>query len=184
VVLELQQRDLEASLKERVTAAAAARSAQASQVFVWTENRTEDRVTTKGLDFYVSGTPEEVHPGPSFAVYLKNTSRQPVYDILSRTDHGDEDRLQILMPDGLVVFYKPPETASAVVDFRDAGFALWSREGSGVLVDRGDDRAVPRFPEPGNTAASYSENEELPARQRKGMRQKVLFCAPRTVSIE
>jgi hypothetical protein len=142
VVLELQQRDLEASLKERVTAAAVARSAQASQIFVWTETRTENRVTTKGQDFYVSNTPEEVRVGPSFAVYLKNTSRQPIYDIVARADKGDEDHLQILMPDGLAVFYKPPDTTRAVADFRDAGFALWSREGSGVLVDRGDERAV------------------------------------------
>jgi hypothetical protein len=141
VVLELQQRDLKASLEQRVTTAAATRSAQASQVFVWTENRTKDRITTSGRDFYVSGEPDEVHTvGPSFAVYLKNTSRQPIYDVVIRTDHGGDDHLPILMPDGWAVFYRSPEMTWAAADFRDAGFALWSREGTGLLVDRGDER--------------------------------------------
>jgi hypothetical protein len=39
------------------------------------------------------------------------------------------------------VVYKSPEATWAVFDFRDSDFALWSREGSGLLVDRGDQAA-------------------------------------------
>lgn len=144
VVMELQRRDLEASLEQRVADAAAARSAQASQVFVWTEHLAAgNRITSIGRDFLVSGEEQKATPaGPSVAVYLKNTSRQPIYNIVIRTDRGDDDHLPRLMPDAFVVFYKPQEATWAVADFWDAGLALWSRGGSGRLVDHGDRSSV------------------------------------------
>jgi hypothetical protein len=139
-VLELQHRELEASLKQRVADAAAVRSAQASKVYVWTQNRPAgDRRISIGRDFYVSGEEEEtISAGPSFDVYINNMSSQPIYDVVVRTDDSADDYLPLLMPGAFAVFYKSPEATWAVFDFRDSGFALWSRGGSGRLVDRGD----------------------------------------------
>lgn len=142
-VLELQHRELEASLKQREADAAAARSAQASKIYVWTEEQQAgNRRTSAGLGFFVSGLPEEIiSAGPSVAVYVTNMSSGPIYDVVVRTDHGADDHLSRLLPGAFAVFYKPPEAARAVSDFRDANLALWSRETSGLLVDRGDKRA-------------------------------------------
>jgi hypothetical protein len=142
--MELQLRDLKASLEQRVADAAAGRSAQASQVFVWTERQTGgNRITSSGRDFYVSGEKiENALAEPRFTVSIKNASREPIYDIVIRTDLGDDDHLPILMPDGFAAFYKSSEATWAVSDFRDAGFALWSRGGSGLLVDQGNQGAV------------------------------------------
>lgn len=120
--------------------AAAARVAQASRVFVWTERLREgQRFRNIGQDYLVSGEPQEsIFGPPTFAVYVKNTSEQPVFDLVVRSDHGENDHLPRLLPDAFVVFYKPSEATWAVADFRDAGFALWSRGGSGLLIDQGD----------------------------------------------
>ena len=142
-VLELQRRELEESLKQRVADAEVARFAQASKIYVWTERRQAgDRIVSAGRDFCVSGENiETISAGPSFAVYVNNTSKRPIYDVVVRTDHGVDGRLPLLMPGAFVVFYKPPEATWAVSDFRDTNFALWSRGGSGRLVDRGDKQA-------------------------------------------
>jgi hypothetical protein len=142
-VLELQHRELDASLKQRVADAAAARSAQASKVYVWTQSQSMgDRVISKGRAFYVSGEEiETISAGPSFAAYINNTSGGPIYDLVVRTDHDADDGLSILMPGAFAVFYKSPEATWTVFDFRDSGLALWSRGGSGLLVDRGDQDA-------------------------------------------
>jgi hypothetical protein len=142
VVMELQQRDLDGSLRQRAADAAAARVAQASKVFVWTVRQPAGkRITSIGRDFCVSGEPiTETTGGPSFAVYISNTSGAPIHDLVIRTDHGDNrNLLPILLPAAYAVLYESPEATWAVLDFRDAGRALWSRGGSGRLVDRGDD---------------------------------------------
>lgn len=96
-----------------------------------------------GRDFFVSGEQTKtISAGPSFVVYINNTSSQPIYDVVIRTDHGDDDHLPRLMPSAFAVFYKSPEATWAVSDFRDTGFALWSRGGSGRLLGRGDQGAV------------------------------------------
>jgi hypothetical protein len=142
-VLELQHRELEASLKQRVADATAARSSQASKIYVWIENREAgNRIVSVGRDFYVSGEQmEQISADPSLAVYLYNTSSQPIYDVVIRTDHGADRHLPLLLPGSFVVFYKPPEATWAVSDFRDSNFVLWSRGGSGQLVDRGEKSA-------------------------------------------
>jgi hypothetical protein len=74
-VLELQHRELEASLKQRVADAAAARSAQASKVYVWTQNQPAgDRVISKGRDFFVSGEDTEtISAGPKALLHISAT---------------------------------------------------------------------------------------------------------------
>jgi hypothetical protein len=149
-VLELQRRELEAGLKQRLADADAARSAQASKIYVWAE-RQDDRVVSKGQDYFVSAagwlyrpdpdTIETIPASPSFAVYVQNASSGPIYDVVVRTDQGADDHLPRLLPDTLAVFYKPPEATWAVSDFQDANLALWSRGASGLLVDRGDTQA-------------------------------------------
>lgn len=95
----------------------------------------------KGQDYYVSGLEiETISAGPSFAVYVQNSSSGPIYDVVVRADQGVDHYLPRLLPDGYVVFYKPPEATWAVADFEDANLALWSRGASRRLVDRGDKR--------------------------------------------
>jgi hypothetical protein len=141
-VLELQRLELEASLRQRAADAKAARSAQASQVHVWFESKQAgDRIVSQGRDYYVSGEQKQtISAGPSLAVYVHNTSKQPIYDLVVRTDHGADDYAPRLLSDAFVVFYRPPEATWAVADFRDANLALWSRGVSGHLVDRGEMR--------------------------------------------
>ena len=85
------------AIEQRVADADAARSAQASKINVWTVRK---RVTAgwegtglcmvgKGQDYYVSGLEiETISAGPSFAVYVQNSSSGPIYDVVVRADQG------------------------------------------------------------------------------------------------
>jgi TolA-binding protein len=82
-VLELQARELKASIEQRERDAAERRRAQATRVFVWEERHDHDpRVDQATL---AAGGER---PRPTIEACVKNASEQPIYDLLIRWHRG------------------------------------------------------------------------------------------------
>jgi len=100
--------------------------AQASRVFIWIEQRPFD------------GNPGDLRP----AACIRNTSRQPVYDIALVLGQVEDRRWTVLMPDedlvtpGLGSKYGTVLGDPVFVTFRDADGNRWVRGESGALVPR------------------------------------------------
>jgi hypothetical protein len=121
-VLELQAKELQESLKQRQRETLERRSAQASQVFVW-----QERTVVNALGKL---------PEHTVTVHLRNTSKQPVYDIWFTWQSGDTKysptwREKPLMPDE-TDFQSAPVPADADPE-RVCGSAGW---GDAAVVSR------------------------------------------------
>lgn len=131
-VLELQASELQGSLEGRARDTAERRRAQASRVFMWTETgpdpRRTDEQIERGVPLYEAVT-----------VHIKNSSEQPVYDLVISWHTGtapwgqpdeipgllpgeQEDRTHVLDPDLPSV---DQALFGAVVRFRDARYLTW-----------------------------------------------------------
>ena len=98
------------------------RQAQAAQVFTWVGER-----------------PVHASDPPQAAAFVRNTSRQPVYNISMGWGDTGQQRWPVLLPDGEHVF---PGAGSSVADgtfpiwieFRDAAGARWLATSRGELT--------------------------------------------------
>lgn len=133
-VLDLQQKDLAATLDQR-------RSEQAALVFFWAEYLEQD--PRAGPAATNMDPAEQVKPPvPVIAVYVKNTSRQPVYDITIRLGGNKIGELRILLPElQEKIFYGPGSEpdAEATLEFRDASSSAWERDDYGNLTYQGEE---------------------------------------------
>jgi cbb3-type cytochrome oxidase subunit 3 len=129
-VLALQVKELGESLEERRREALERRSSQASQVFV-----REERYT-----YHAVGKP----PEKDITVYVRNTSKQPVYEVWFSWHSGGRPYTQYrrdepLMPNGQdrdsaqVPTEADPDKFGAAVIFRDRAGVWWRAHPDGRL---------------------------------------------------
>jgi hypothetical protein len=146
-VLELQAKELRESLDQRAREAAEQRRAQASQVFIWTE----PGITPGISQAERAGNPifrASNHSFETVEVHIRNTSRQPIYDLAISWYRGtatweSPHRLPVLMPDdqedcNRTLPADPPPTVDrslfgAVARFRDAAGVHWLIRPGGQL---------------------------------------------------
>ena len=119
-VLVLQAKELQESLDERKREAAARRRGQASRVFIWEE-----------------GTTDDIGEPATLTAHVKNTSDQPIYDLitswhLGSAPHVRYERAKPLMPGAEDSDDEQPMPAGAnpyefgaVAFFRDAAGVTW-----------------------------------------------------------
>jgi hypothetical protein len=134
-VLELQVKELRASLEQREREAGQRRHAQAAAVFIWEDRHDRDPRISQ-VQTAVTG----VAPGPVIVAHVKNTSRQPIYDVSLSWHRGSmpwqqPDPLPTLMPgdekDSTRALPSDlpsnvdPAVFGAVVFFRDAAGICW-----------------------------------------------------------
>ena len=142
-VLALQASELRESLDERTRDTAERRRAQASRVFVWTEHGLDPRVTqaqrSSGLAVLEAIT-----------VHVKNSSKQPVYDLIigwrkGPAPWGEPDEIPGLLPGEQENRTRTLDPAlprnvdrtlfGAVVRFRDPAGAHWLLRPGGHLTE-------------------------------------------------
>jgi hypothetical protein len=137
-VIGLQTRELEESRAERKREAEQRRRAQASRVFIWQEYRKGNPAQYETPPDYIAhlGPLPHGESRPLMVAHVKNTSDQPVYDLMVRWTlgaafHSESRRLKPLMPDEeniQLLLMRPGEDFSlfrAVAFFRDAAGVRW-----------------------------------------------------------
>jgi hypothetical protein len=135
-VLDLQAKDLGASLKQREREDWERRIGQVSLIFAWEERATSQAVGTGGVD--------------TVTTHVRNTSEQPIYDLrfswrdLGRAEGGDQTvRVQPLMPGDIDTDFAPvpsgiePAMFGAAVVFRDRAHRWWRVWPNGNFDDLG-----------------------------------------------
>lgn len=137
-VLGLQAKELSASLSQRERDAAERHRAQASRVFIWQEYREGNPAQYEAPPDYIRhlGSLPHGESRPLMVAHVKNTSEQPVYDlVVTWTYDADSrqksERQKPLMPDEediQLLLIRPGEDSSpfsAVASFRDAAGVRW-----------------------------------------------------------
>jgi hypothetical protein len=134
--LKLQQEQFDQEAEDR-------RRAQASRVFIWTEERTSPMTQAQR---------ESLGPAlrEAAAVHVKNSSQQPIYDLTiswyqGTAPWGEPDRIPVLLPDKQADRTRaypedlPPSVDlglfGAVARFRDAAAVHWLLRPDGRLED-------------------------------------------------
>jgi len=134
-VLDLQAKDLDASLKQRERENWERRIGQVSLIFTWEERVSSQAVGTGGVD--------------TVTVQVKNTSEQPIYDlrfswrVRNRPDRHETVRVKPLMPGDMEADSAPVPSGTeramfgAAVIFRDRADRWWRMWPNGKFDDLG-----------------------------------------------